>query len=449
MSTDHDHLRDVATPEPSMASPRSTAEPWPIGMVHSEQANRERAARILRSARRAASAERDELTQLAAAVLPDSRAAMRLRIRSLLADNHHEAAEALIARGLLIYPHDAALMEYRASALLERGRLHEAKQEIARLLRKQPTRIGGLRIGAAVATRMKDHYRAVMLLTRAHLCRPECERIRRDLAEALIASGQHDAAIELINAMPLPLPRLRAMALRRAGRLLDAAEAVSLALDAAIAEHGQKARCTTEFDELLCEALTVAEMRGDNSGIDSLTKLITLDTPRAQRRLAMLDLSRGRFRRAMRRAVPLIRQRQHQAGALPIVIAAAAMLERSTLAARALRRFRAVSRTTNTPAMREAWQRAMLGSIINDQRSAQRACADPTSSLLKPLLKQAKSTIERHLRRRTATHLPDDVVRLREQYQLCRHALAVQDRRSALMTALRGEDSATPVGAGS
>ena len=59
--------------------------------------DRDDIARLLRAARRG---DGDDSVEWAYSVMPDSRAARRLRIEQLLVDGDHEAAEAIIARGM-------------------------------------------------------------------------------------------------------------------------------------------------------------------------------------------------------------------------------------------------------------------------------------------------------------------------------------------------------------
>jgi tetratricopeptide (TPR) repeat protein len=393
------------------------------------------AAKILRAARNASETDRDELTALAVAVRPDGRAVLRLRVRSLLSDGDFEHAHALVARGLLIYPNDIAMMQCRASALDGLGRRDEALEEISRLLRIRPQRVGALVLGGQIVMAAGQFERAVMWLTRAHLCRPMCEEIKRQLAEALVRSRQGDAALRVINSLPRPLPLLRAQALRSLGRLHDAAEVLQMA----IGSYHEGRTCPqpfdTTWDELLAGALIVAEQRGDVDEIDRLASQLGLYTPRAILQAARIDLSRGEFRRAMWRAARW-RSNRRELGveSLAIIVAAAGMMQRNRLATRALRRMRIRFGRTDTQIMHECWRRAMLGKIIVDQRDPRQACADPSSSLLQPLLSQAARTLERRLRRHSAAAPPLDADEIRRQHQLCRDAMMLRSRQTATVS---------------
>jgi len=402
--------------------------PFPTG--HGAIADRAQAADLLRAARRAHASDRDELTARVYAMLPDSLPALRLRARSLLADRDHEHAHALIARGLLIAHDDVALMRYRAQALYGLGRHEEAMQEVSRLLRLQPRRVSALILGGRIATAAGRHERAVMWLTRAHLCRPMSERINRLLAEALVEADQGDAALAILNTLPRPMPLLRARALRATGRLCDAADCLRVALHDAMTRQttsaGATPACAATTDELLAESIIVEELRGEMDEAHRLSRLATPAMPRATIQAASIALSEGAFRRALRLVLPLIRSSAHGCAALAIVVAAAGMLQRNRLASRALRRMRGRRGAVPAPFMHECWRRAMIGSIINDQRTPRRACADPTSSLLQPILKQAAMTLERRLRRHAAADARFDAEHIRKHYELCRDAMTLR-----------------------
>lgn len=398
--------------------------------------DRREAAMILRAARHADAGRREELTDLALGMMPDSRPVLRLHVRALFEADDCEGAHALTARGLLIWPNDATLMQYRAQALNELGRRNEALDEIQRLLHRQPHRVGALVFGAEVAGEAGQRERAVIWLARAHLLRPWCERIKQLLAEALVRSERAAAALELINTLPRPMPLLRARVLRMLGRLCEAAEVLRATIEGG-SFAGEPLPEEASEDELITEALIVAELRGDHATCQRLSSRLNDRTPRAMLQLARMNLSRGAFRRALRVATRLMNDASHGQSALAIIVAAAGMIQRNRLARRSLIRLRSRYGEQYMKEMHACWRRAMLGRIVNDQRNPRRACADPASSLLQPMLQQAAGTLERRMRRHTVAG-SFDVERLRQHERICRDALNLHSRAEGGPLMLKG-----------
>ena len=73
---------------------------------------------------------------------------------------------------------------------------------------------------------------------------------------------------------------------------------------------------------------------------------------------------------------------------------AAAMLNRTSLAERALRRLRRLDEPVEQSHVSEAWCRGLFGRLLLDQCSARRAGADPHTGRLQRLLRDARMTFE-------------------------------------------------------
>ncbi|MHC4969245.1 MAG: hypothetical protein ACYTF4_11575, partial [Planctomycetota bacterium] len=197
---------------------------------------RERAARLLRDARRLgpegrqnlAGTDADEAVEWAYSTMPDSLGARRLKIQMLLRQGNLEAADTLIAQGLLQRPTNASLSYLRARSLFAQGKLAPARRELRLVLAKRPRHRGTLELAGRVAFGLGDRRCTVALLERAERRRPD-DGIRSLLTEVWLESGRPDMARAVLRRMAAPTALLQARVLRAEGRLLEARETLEKA----------------------------------------------------------------------------------------------------------------------------------------------------------------------------------------------------------------------------
>ena len=349
--------------------------------------DREAAAQLLRDARRAHSDDADDAVEWAYSTMPESLAARRLKIRMLLRQGNLEAADALIAQGLLQRPTNASLSHLRARSLFAQGRLEPAGRELRLVLAQRPRHRGALELAGQVARGLGDARRAVALLERAERRRPD-DDIRSQLIEAWLDGDRPDRARKVLRRMAAPTALLRARVLRAAGRLLEARELLEqAAADPTAADH----------TDVMTELIDLLEGTSDLQRLRRVLEPVDTDRPAVLARAGMAWLAMGAFHTAAVRMAKLARVRGFRAQALLVLMVAAAMVNRTRLASRALERLRRIAEPIGPKTVAEAWGRGLLGRLLLDQCSARKAGADPHTGRLQQLLRDASGVFEEAL----------------------------------------------------
>jgi tetratricopeptide (TPR) repeat protein len=343
--------------------------------------DREAAARLLRDAR---SNDADDAVEWAYLTVPECLGARRLKIRMLLRQGNHEAADALIAQGLLQLPTNASLSYLRARSLFAQGKLDPAGRELRLVLAKRPRHRGALELAGRVARGLGDARRAVALLERAERRRPD-DQIRSLLVEAWLDGGQPNMARKVLRRMAAPTALLRAGVFRAAGRLLEARE---------LLEQAATDRTAVDHTDVMTELIDLLEATSDLQRLRRVLEPVDTDRPAVLARAGMAWLAMGAFHTAAVNMARLARVRGFRAQGLLVLMVAAAMVNRSRLADRALERLRRIAEPIGPPTVAQAWGRGLLGRLLLDQCSARKAGADPHTGRLRQLLQDASGVFE-------------------------------------------------------
>lgn len=371
--------------------------------------DRARAADLLRAARRAPDDDAGDSIGWAFSLMPDSPAARRLRINLLLKQGDLEAADALIAQGLLRRPTNAALSLLRARSLFARGLFERADRELRLVLAKRPEHRGALELAGKVSLGLGDPLRACAFLGRADRGRGR-QQIKAALVKAWIAAGQPARARGVLSDMTLPSPLIRARVLRAEGRILEAIDSLDEA------RHDES---RPDHDAILGLLIELLEETADAARLAALLEPIGTDRPEVLARAGTAWLGMGAFRTTVARMARLARVPGYQSRALAVILVAASMMNRGTLAARTLRRLRRATDPVDRDLVVEAWSRGLLGRLMLDQRSARKAGADPNTGRLEQLLRDAAHVFTDDLEQ-TGRHLaPAERTALKEQLSLC------------------------------
>ncbi|MHC4768719.1 MAG: tetratricopeptide repeat protein [Planctomycetota bacterium] len=343
--------------------------------------DREAAARLLRDAR---SKDADDAVEWAYLTIPECLGARRLKIRMLLRQGNLEAADALIAQGLLQQPTNASLSYLRARSLFAQGKLEPAGRELRLVLAQRPRHRGALELAGRVARGLGDARRAVALLERAERRRPD-DQIRSLLVEAWLDGGRPNMARKVLRRMAAPTALLRAGVFRSAGRLLEARELLEqAAADPTAADH----------TDVMTQLIDLLERTSDLQRLRRVLEPVDTDRPAVLARAGMAWLAMGAFHTAAVHMSKLARVRGFRAQALLVLMVAAAMVNRTRLADRALERLRRIAEPISPRTVAEAWGRGLLGRLLLDQCSARKAGADPHTGRLRQLLQDASGVFE-------------------------------------------------------
>jgi tetratricopeptide (TPR) repeat protein len=326
----------------------------------------------------------DESIEWAFTAMPDRRAAQRLRIGQLLAHGDYEAADALIGSGLRKRPTDASLSLLRARSLFAQDKFDAAAREMRLVLAQRPHHAGAMELAGQVQMKLGRPLRAVRHFQRAATRRPG-DRATALVAHAWLAAGRTRTARDVVELMQNPPPLLTARLLAAEGRLLEATDTLD---EARCKAHG------TEYQDILCELITRLEAQGDLARLRRILVEVSNDHPVVLARAGNAWLSMGAFHTAAIRMATLARIRGYRARATTVLMVAAAMLNRTSLAERALRRLRRLDEPVEQSDVSEAWCRGLFGRLLLDQCSARRAGADPHTGRLQRLLRDARTIFE-------------------------------------------------------
>lgn len=350
--------------------------------------DRQQAARLLRDIRAASHDEMDELLDWALSYMPWSRPLQRLKIRRLLDQGDLEAAEALIAKGLLLRPTDPALTLLKGRALAGRERFPEAQAELRLALKQRPWHVGALELAAYAAGQLGDHAHAAALLEQAASRRANDDGLKRRLVEALLAADLPVRAEEVLNTIESSAMVLKSRLLRCQNRPLDALAVLEEAIEQTDAQ---------DSDEQL-EALTdLLEEIADTARLRDAISKIGPDHPRAHLRTCRALLSLGDFNQCAMRAQGSASNPTTRREALHALVVASAEADRHRHALDALCELTSMANGLNPRRMAECWLRAFKGRMIQRQLSAETAGADPSLKLLPAVLNEAVAVFDERL----------------------------------------------------
>jgi len=371
--------------------------------------DRPTAAVLLRAARRAGAA--DDAIEWAFTVMADRNPVRRLRIEQLLAHQDFEAADTLIAQGLRQRPTDASLSLLRARSLYAQDRFESAGQELRLVLARRPEHRAALELAGTVAMRRGRPRQAVRLFQRAQGRRSD-DRIAELIAGAWLEAGQPRTARQVIERMSAPPVLLTSRLLVAEGRLLEAAE---------VLERARADVTHTDHDAVVCELIDVLEARGDRNQLRQILVGLSTDRPAVLAKAGLAWLSMGAFHTAAVRMARLAAVAGHRSHALTVLMVAAAMLNRPTLARRALGRMRRLDEPIEQPSVAEAWCRGLFGRLLLDQCSARKAGADPHTGRLGRLLGEAAGVFHDEL------SAGDPLISMAERRDLEHHLTVCED----------------------
>lgn len=342
------------------------------------------AARLLRRARATPLHEAGECIGWACCALPESRAARRLKIDLYLHEENFEAADALLARTMM-QQRDHPLMRLRyAQSLLAQGRLGQAYVEIRRVQKLRPRCLRACVLAAQIARRLGDDIASTQWFARARSLRPAAPAMQALLIRALLAADHVEAAAAELSRLPSPPAWLGAAVLMKQGRALDAIDV----LRAALASESAPAM----RDELLSRLIEALDAAGTIEGLRAVQRLMNdLGTqagngyPKAALSAARVMLARGDRHAAADFASQALADPAHKAEALRLQAVALQQAD---------------ARVTPVPSTRRGadtaplWLTAMLGRLVADIESGRDGGADPSVSLLQPMVRQALATFD-------------------------------------------------------
>ncbi len=356
---------------------------------------REQAARLLRRTRAAivrGDERAGELIGWACAAMGDRRTVRCLKIDHLLANGHYDSADAMIARSLM-QDEDHPLMRLRfARSLRLQGRVKQADAEIQKTLAVRPKHCASLKLGAEIAAEIGHFQRAVFLWTLAVDERPGDRELRCGLVQACIDAGMARQAAAQLEMVKDPPTILQARVLCAQHRVLEAIEALE---------------CSTwnnRSEDEWCELIDCLEDAGDVVRLRKVISEIVEVKPTALLRASQALLSLGEFAEAAERLerviegdVPLPLKREAM---MSLVIARAMDAERSATDENVQGTLETMMRselgtTDNASGHAALWLRGLLGRCIRSQASGKKCGADPSTSVLQPMLRDAVRQLER------------------------------------------------------
>ncbi|MCZ6493959.1 MAG: hypothetical protein O6933_07750 [Planctomycetota bacterium] len=371
------------------------------------------AARLLRTARSAAPDD-DDSVEWALSAMPDSLCTRKLKIELLLRRGDIESASALIAQGLLLRPTDAALGLLRARSFYAQGHFDRAGRELGLVIAKRPHHSGALELAGEVAHQTGDAKRAAEFFEHADQRRPS-DRTKGRLGAAWLDAGRPDLARGVLQRIQMPTALLGARVLRAEGRLLEATETL-------VQAHRDQTH--SDDDAIVCELIDVLEETADLKRLRQVLEPIDTNHPDALARAGRAWLGMGAFHTAALRMAKLARVSGYRAEALMVLLIAAAMINRPTLARRALQRLRRTEEPVERNAVAETWGRGLLGRILLNQRSARKAGADPHTGRLQELLEDAAKVFDLELFAGKSSLSPLQRRELQEHRTACRAVLS-------------------------
>jgi tetratricopeptide (TPR) repeat protein len=259
----------------------------------SEAGDRQRAADLLRAARRQTGDAALEAAAWARSLAPQSLAAVLLEIDLALRAGDHHHADALLAQGLLARPDDPRLLVVQAKRLLDRGLPGDAARAIEQVVQARPAHVRTRMLAAEIAMRGGRLERAIDHFEAAAAKAP---RRARDAAiarvfEAQLVRGDLRSASRALRRLSRPDPLLHARILKAEGAIPDAIHLLERHLESAPADSSDR-------DLILADLLDACDAARDDARILRHVENLSTATPRAQTRAALALLRMGRFAEA-------------------------------------------------------------------------------------------------------------------------------------------------------
>ena len=405
--------------------------------------SRVEAARLLRAARQGLQTpdldDAGEAIGWALSVLRDHPQARRLKIEYLLRLANYDSADALIARSLF-QDQDHPLLRWRyARSLHAQGRLEAADGEIREVLVARPRHTGALTLAARIAGDLGDHDRAVELLLKAARERPTEDSIGCQLTQTLLDANRPDEAELILQGLASPPAVLTARVLLAKGRVLEAIECLQASL--------RNARADQPWQVNACELIDVLERIGDLPRLRSvLAEIATLQSSvanttisiansRLRLRIGVALLGMGEFESAAAILLALSQQGTMRSTALQHLVVAYALAGRPTEAAAVLAEWRGMCNRHQSRHARPAsldpvvdlaklWLHGLLGAAMTGQGDARQAGADPSLTVLQPMLRDAARVFDAALRNDALELKPDERTALERHRATCLAAMA-------------------------
>ncbi len=153
----------------------------------------------------------------------------------------------------------------------------------------------------------------------------------------------------------------------------------------------------SDYDAITCALIDVLEETADTQSLGDVLGGLTTSRPTSLARAGSAWLSLGSFATAIRRMSALARDPAYRVRALVVLMVAAALANRPTLAARALVRLRRTGVPLDRAAIAAAWCRGLMGRTLNEQHAAPKAADDPRSGRLGQLLEAAGEVFDQAL----------------------------------------------------
>ncbi|GEM_PF-6266567 len=300
---------------------------------------------------------------------------------------------------------DATLLQIAARAAMDDGRMEDSVELVRRACALAPRRSRLLELLGRIEARAGNIDEALAAVRVAARLRPRRASLRIELAELALAAGQNDLGLSALGALIDPPCLLHARLLAGAGRWREAVEMYNRLIEAghvtptfqSISPNHtttmglQSSNRGIVADEDLLNAsierIDVLERLGDRAAIQALADAESDDPFRCQAvlvRLAEATLNMGDPVRCARLA-SRCRHGSESAFALALLSVAATLLGRPMLAERCRTRLGLRDQSL----LARAWRRGLMAEVIAAQSSCERAGADPTQSVLEPLLEHA------------------------------------------------------------
>lgn len=341
-------------------------------------------ARLLRAARRGDA----DAIELAAAALPECRAARRLLVAHLMANGDDDRAWAILSRDRGGRRPDPALALARARLHRRRGRLLDARFALTDALARRPDHVATRLEAARVERALGEPDRALAHLRRIAARRPNDARAATRLVECLLELGSTAEAERALARHPAPGPRLQARIEAARGRRGDAAERLEIALAAALGASDDRRAARTRA--------ALIDLQAETGGWADLAPLLAEAPigPEDEVAAARAWLALGHFDLAARAALRLRRTPRARRDALAVLHVAAVFLDRHGLARRALARLQGVDGGADPERIADLWRRAAAARLMLDQGRPRSAGADRNGGFLAGIAAEALAALE-------------------------------------------------------
>lgn len=333
-------------------------------------------------------------------MLPLSRPVRRRLIAALMRAGHDDEAEHLLTQCLLTWPDDQCFMRLLVQCRMRQNRLDAAERGMARLLVSSPIDRRNLMLAADLSMARGRATDAISTLLALNLRFPGEPEIEQRLIDAELAAGRTTSASRLLDHCRSVPPETRARVLAAHHQQRDALDV----LDAEVCRTS--VACRRLRLTLLSQCAASDELRAaiDDAASDEDASVAI--------EAAAIALEIGDFEQAATIArsrcdEPMVRRdaiavlaiaetfAQRFAPAFTNPCAAGASSTTLTHAAEILE-----ARPKSNPLqmrvrMASLWLRAERGDVLRRQLDPRRAAADPDASILKPLLIDAVSRLNR------------------------------------------------------